>query len=99
MTNDGGNGGGGPLIDVDQVTIHLNTHLIGTPSDDSYTALPGNERIDAGGGNDTVYVRLQADRSDGHPGGNKVIIDGPVEPHVLTGFEIFAFTDGTVRQQ
>ena len=28
--------------------------LIGTPGDDGFTALPGNERIDAGGGNDTV---------------------------------------------
>ena len=55
MTNDGGNTGtGGALTDTDQVAIHLNTHLIGTPGDDSFTALPGNERIDALGGNDTI---------------------------------------------
>src|SRR5207253_2197390 len=36
-------------------TVDVNaTQLTGTPGDDSFTALPGNERIDAGAGADTV---------------------------------------------
>ena len=99
-TDDGGNTGtGGALIDSDQVTIHVNTWLTGTPSDDSFTALPGNERIDALGGIDTITFDFSLIDATITWRGNQVIIDGPTSHTVLTGFETYVFTDGTVRQQ
>ena len=81
-TNDGGNSGaGGALTDTDQVTINLNTHLIGTPNDDSFTALPGNERIDALGSIDTITFGFRLVDATVTYRGNKVIIDGPRQPH------------------
>ena len=83
--------------DTDQVAINLTTWLIGTPGDDSYAALPGNERIDAGYGNDTVTFGFTLVDATVTYAGNKVIIDGPTGSHtVLTGFEKYVFTDGTV---
>ena len=80
-TNDGGStGSGGALTDSDQATIHVNTWLIGTPGDDSFTALPGNARIDALGGNDTITFdfRLVDARSPGGQHGHHRL---GVEPH------------------
>ena len=99
VTNDGGNGGSAPLIDADQVTIHLNTHLTGTPSDDTYTALPGNERIDAHGGNDTVKFGFKLTEATFTWAGTELTVDGPASHTILTGFETFVFTDGTVQQR
>ena len=98
-TNDGGSSGtGGALTDTDQVAINLNTHLIGTPNDDSFTALPGNERIDALGSIDTITFGFRLVDATVTYAGNKVIIDGPGGSHtVLTGFETYVFTDGTVN--
>ena len=99
VTNDGGNGGSsGPLIDVDQVAMHLNTHLTGTPSDDSFAALPGNERIDAGGGNDTVSFGFKLTEATFTWSGNQLTVDGPTSHTLLTGVETYVFTDGTVQQ-
>jgi VCBS repeat-containing protein len=97
-TNDNGNtGAGGPLSDTDQVTIHLNTHLTGTPGNDSLTALPGNARIDALTGNDTISFNFRLVDAKVTYSGNQVIVDGPSGSHtVLTGFEKYVFTDGTV---
>jgi hypothetical protein len=55
-TDDHGNTGiGGALTDTDTVAINLLTHLFGTPNNDAFDALPGNERVDAlGGFGDTV---------------------------------------------
>ena len=81
-TNDGGSSGtGGALTDTDQVTIHLNTHLIGTPNDDSFTALPGNERIDGIGSIDTITFGFRLVDATVTYAGHMVIIDGPGEPH------------------
>jgi hypothetical protein len=98
-TNDNGNTGiGGPQTATDQVTIHLNTHLTGTPADDSFAALPGNERIDALGGNDTISFGFKLLDAKVNFVGNEVIVDGPTGSHtVLTGFEIYKFADGTVN--
>jgi VCBS repeat-containing protein len=99
VTNDNGNtGSGGPLSDTDQVTINLTTHQNGTSGDDSFTALAGNERIDGGLGNDTITFGFRlVDARVSYVGGTTVI-DGPGGSHtVLTGFEIFKFTDGTVN--
>ena len=96
-TNDGGStGSGGALTDSNQATIHLNTWLIGTPGDDGFTALPGNERIDALGGNDTITFNFRLVDATVTYQGNKVIINSGSSHTVLTGFEKYVFTDGTV---
>ena len=102
-TNDHGNtGDGGALIDTDVLKINVTTvdhpaaPVIGTPGNDSFTALPGNERIDALGGIDTIMFDFKlVDASVSHVG-NTVVIDGPNSHTVLTGVERFVFTDGTV---
>ena len=43
-----------PLIDTDQVTINLNHASHRHAEQRHFAALPGNQRIDAGGGNDTM---------------------------------------------
>jgi autotransporter-associated beta strand protein len=105
-TNDGGNtGSGGAQSDTDQVAINVNPppppptipHLVGTPGDDSFTALPGSELIDGLGGNDTVTFNFRLVDATVTYSGNKVIIDGPSSHTVLTGFETYVFLDGTVN--
>jgi Ca2+-binding RTX toxin-like protein/ABC-type uncharacterized transport system ATPase subunit len=98
-TDDGGNTGTGePLSDTDQVTINVNTLNTGTTGNDSYNALPGQERIDAGLGIDTVTFGFKLVDATVKYQGNEVIIDGPTGSHtVLTGLEVFNFTDGTVN--
>jgi len=55
LTNDGGNTGtGGPQTDTDNVTLNVNTLINGTPGDDAYEALRGQEMINGFGGVDTV---------------------------------------------
>jgi hypothetical protein len=96
-TDDGGNSGtGGSLSDSDQVSIRLNTHLAGTPNDDAFTALPGNERIDALTGLDTVAFNFRLVDATVIYVGNQVIIDSASSHTVLTGFETYVFTDGIV---
>ena len=63
------------------MTINVNTPVTGTPGDDSFTALPGNERIDALGGIDTVTFDFRLIDATVSYVGNKVIIDGPAQPH------------------
>src|SRR5690242_19151703 len=54
-TSDNGNSGaGGAQSDTDQVTIKVKSLITGTAGDDTFAALPGQERIDAGNGIDTV---------------------------------------------
>jgi VCBS repeat-containing protein len=96
-TSDGGNtGSGGALIDSDQATIQVNTWLTGTPDADSFAVLPGNLRIDAFGGNDTITFDFRLVDATVTYRGNAVIIDGPSSHAVLTGFQKYVFTDGTV---
>jgi serralysin len=97
-TNDNGNTGmGAPQIDVDQVTINVKSLFAGTPGDDTFAALPDNERIDAGAGVDTVSFGFKLTDAKVSYVDDKVIIDGPSSHTVLTGVEKFAFTDGTVN--
>jgi hypothetical protein len=98
VTDDGGNSGlGGPLSDTDDVAINLNTLLAGTEGPDSFTALPGNERIDADHGIDTITFGFNLVDATVIYSGNLVIIDGPGGSHTVTsGFERYVFTDGTV---
>jgi autotransporter-associated beta strand protein len=100
VTNDNDNsGGGGAQSATTQLTIHVNTLIAGTSGNDSYTALPGNERIDGHGGIDTITFNFRL--ADTHVSfvGNEVIVDGPSGSHtVLTGFSVYHFTDGTVNE-
>lgn len=97
-TNDNGNTGtGGARTDTDQVAIHLNTLLAGTPGPDEFVALSGNERIDALGDVDTITFGFKLTEATVTYSGNTVVIDGPSSHTVLTGFEMFKFTDGTVN--
>jgi predicted extracellular nuclease len=99
LTNDNGNTGtGGPATDSDNVAITLNTLINGTPGNDSYNALPGQEMINGLGGIDSITFGFKLVDATVTYEGNKVIIDGPSASHtVLTGFEVFNFTDGTVH--
>jgi hypothetical protein len=100
LTNDNGNTGslGGIAAVADNVAINLTTWLIGTSGNNSYTALPGNERIDARTGIDTVTFNFKLTEASVTYSGNQVIIDGPTGSHTVTsGFEVFNFTDGTVH--
>jgi len=95
-TNDNGNtGSGGPLADTDQVAIHLDTHLTGTPRPRRLHGPAGNERIDALDGVDTITFGFKLVEAKVSFVGNTVVIDGPSSHTVLTGFEVFNFTDGT----
>src|SRR5262249_26750560 len=97
--DNGYTGTGGPLTDTDHVAINLTTHLFGTPGDDTFSPLPGNERIDALGGNDTINFAFKLVDARISFSGNQVIVDGPSGSHtVLTGFETYKFTDGTVNE-
>ena len=97
VTSDGYAWPAGPSTDTDQMAIHVGTLLTGTASDDSFTALPGNARIDALGGIDTIAFDFRLTDATVSYAGDKVIVDGPSSHTVLTGFEIFRFTDGTVN--
>ena len=68
----------------------------GTPGNDSF-APAGNAHIDAGGGIDTITFGFRLVDATVTYSGNQVIIDGPSSHTVLSGFEIFNFTDGTVN--
>lgn len=97
-TSDNGNTGtGGAQSDTDQVKINVKSLLTGTAGDDTFAALPGNERIDALGGIDTISFNFKLTDATVRYVDNTVIVDGPGRSHtVLTGFERFQFTDGTV---
>jgi len=69
----------------------------GTPGNDSFTALTGNERIDAGGGIDTITFGFRLIDATVTYSGNQVIVDSASSHTVLTGFETYVFTDGTVN--
>ena len=72
--------------------------LTGTQGDDSFTALPGNERIDGlQGYNDTITFNFRLVDAIVTYSGNQVIVDGPGSHTILTGFEKYVFTDGTVN--
>ena len=98
VTNDNGHTGtGGPLTDTDSVTIHLNTYLEGTDGDNSFTAAHGNSFIVARLGHDTVTFDFALTQAAVTYRNNLVIIDGPSSHTVLSGFETYVFTDGTVQ--
>jgi hypothetical protein len=88
-----------PAITGQSFAININphTHLFGTPDDDAFDAPPGKVRIDAlGGFGDTITFNFRLTDATVRYVGNIVIIDGPSSHTVLTGFERYVFTDGTV---
>jgi hypothetical protein len=99
-TNDNGNSGtGGAQSDTDQLAIDIKTLTIGSADDESYAALPGNQRIDAGHGIDTITFGFKLTDATIIHTGNMVIVEGPLGSRtILTGIEVFNFTDGTVNK-
>ena len=77
------------------VTLQTGPVTTGTTGDDSYTAA-GNQRIEASLGTDTVTFGFKLTDATISFSGNQVIVDGPGSHTVLTGIEVFKFTDGTV---
>jgi VCBS repeat-containing protein len=69
---------------------------IGTPGADTFTAVTGNATYTGLGGIDTINFDFKLTDANVTYSGNQVIIDGPSTHTVLTGFEKFVFTDGTV---
>jgi methionine-rich copper-binding protein CopC len=103
-TSDNGHEGfGGPLTDTDVVKIIVaqptQAPQLGTAGDDVFTAPIGSSRFDGLGGIDTINFGFKLVDATISFSGNQVIVDGPNgQSHtVLTGFEIFKFTDGTVN--
>jgi hypothetical protein len=68
----------------------------GTPGDDSFTALAGIRQFDGLGGIDTMTFGFRLVDATVSYDGNKVIVDSASSHTILTGFEKFVFTDGTV---
>ena len=68
----------------------------GTAGADSFVAFGGTERIDAGGGIDTVTFGFKLTDATVSYSGNEIIIDTGTSHTVLTGVERFVFNDGTV---
>jgi autotransporter-associated beta strand protein len=70
----------------------------GTPGNDSFIAAPSGAHIDAGRGVDTITFGFKLTEATVTYSGNHVIIDGPGGSHsLLSGFETYVFTDGTVN--
>ena len=67
-----------------------------TPGDDSFTAV-GSQQVNGGLGTDTVTFNFRLVDATVTYSGNQIIVDSGSTHTVLTGFEIFKFTDGTVN--
>jgi fibronectin-binding autotransporter adhesin len=89
---------GGASTGPRPLTVHVFNGDIesGTGGNDSFAPV-GDAHIDAGGGIDTVTFGFRLVDATVTYSGNQVIIDGPSSHTVLSGFEIFKFTDGTVN--
>jgi serralysin len=71
----------------------------GTSGDDNFTASGGTESFDGGAGDDAITFDFALIDATVSYVGNTVVIDGPSSHTVLSGFEKFAFTDGTVNNK
>jgi hypothetical protein len=70
----------------------------GTTGDDTFTASPGSQQLDAAGGVDTIVFGFKLTDARLSFSDNQVTVDGPDGSHaVLSGFEVFKFLDGTVN--
>lgn len=78
-------------------TLRINVSTAqGTGGADSFTPPSGNSSFDAGAGVDTVTFGFRLVDATITWSGNHVTIDGPSSHTVLSGFERYVFTDGTV---
>ena len=69
---------------------------VGTPGDDNFTAPAGAEPSMRSAASTRSRSASSSPTRPSPMSGNQVIIDGPSSHTVLTGFERFVFTDGTV---
>ena len=71
----------------------------GTSGNDSFVPVPGSSRIDGLGGTDTITFNFKLTEARVWFFGNEVIVELPDSSNrtVVTGFETFVFTDGTVN--
>jgi hypothetical protein len=89
----------GSLTDTQTITVNVTNAdetINLSPGDDSFTAPAGIALVNALGGIDTVTFGFKLVDATVTYSGSTVIVDGPSSHTVLTGFERFAFTDGTV---
>src|SRR5215204_5973163 len=78
---------------------HLMAVFSGTSADNVFTIAAGNNRYDALGGNDTAIFSFKlTDATITYSSGNEVIVDTTTSHTVLTGFQKYQFTDGTVDE-
>jgi hypothetical protein len=70
----------------------------GTPFDDVFTAVTGNATYHGLGGTDTINFGFKLTDATVTYSGNQVTVDGPSSHTLLTGFETYVFTDGTVSE-
>jgi hypothetical protein len=69
----------------------------GTAGSDSFNAPAGSSNFNGLGGVDTIVFNFALTSATFTWVGNQVIVDTPTSHTVLTGFEIYQFTDGTVN--
>jgi hypothetical protein len=80
-----------------EVTFQTGPVETGTTGDDGYVAPAGTQWFDGLTGTDTITFGFALTAATISFSGNQVVVDGPSGSHtVLTGFERFVFTDGTV---
>src|SRR5215470_13284262 len=70
----------------------------GTSGADSFIAADGDNSYDGLGGTDTITFNFKLTDATVSYVGNKVIVDSAKSHTVLTGFQIYRFTDGTVDE-
>ena len=70
----------------------------GTFAGDIFTVAAGDNRYDALGGNDIAVFDFRLTDAVVSYAGNQVIVDTATSHTVLTGFQTYRFTDGTVEE-
>src|SRR3954451_17251799 len=70
----------------------------GTSSNDVISAAAGSNRYNGLGGSDTISFNFKLTDATVSYSGNEVIIDAAGYHTVLTGFQVYQFTDGTVSE-
>ncbi len=96
-TDNGNSGPGGPLSDTDQGRINVGTIVTDPGQGIEVVVQSGTLRVDAGGGIDKVTFPFRLVDANVSYAANTVIVDGPNVHVVMTGVDIFGFTDGTVN--
>jgi hypothetical protein len=88
----------GAAADLGAKELGLLPPVTGTSGNDDFPTYPNGARIDAGGGVDSITFNFKLTEATVDYVGNTVVIRGPSDNNVvLTGFEVFKFTDGTVN--